>query len=78
MSVVATKAISAKLFVGTLELHSHLVDHTSEEIAADIISEVNKVMESYQARNPREPYSAPRFPSEVEEDERGQRAARDS
>jgi hypothetical protein len=61
MSVVATKAISAKLFVGTLELHSHLVDHTSEEIAADIISEVNKVMESYQARNPREPYGAPRF-----------------
>lgn len=61
MSVVATKAISAKLFVGTFELRSHLVDHTTEEIANDIVSEVNKVIDAYQGRNPMQQIGAPRF-----------------
>ncbi|BDD79627.1 hypothetical protein [Burkholderia phage FLC9] len=61
MSVVATKAISAKLFVGTFELRSHLVDHATEEMANDIIAEVNKVMNAYQERNPQERIVTPRF-----------------
>jgi hypothetical protein len=61
MSVVATKAISAKLFTGTFELRSHLVDHTTEEIANEIISEVNRIVDAYQGRNPMTVVGAPLF-----------------
>jgi hypothetical protein len=61
MSLVATKAISAKLFVGTFDLRIHLLDHTTEEIANMIIAEVNKVHDGYRARNPREQVGTPRF-----------------
>lgn len=51
MSTVATKAISAKLFTGTFDLRNHLVDNTTEEIANNIIAEVNTAIESYRVRN---------------------------
>lgn len=61
MSAVATKAISAKLFTGTFDLRSHLVDHTSEEHANDIIAAVNEVIDGYRARNPRQQVFTPVF-----------------
>jgi hypothetical protein len=61
MSVVATKAISSKLFVGTFDLRCHLLDHTTEEIADSIISEANKVHNAYLDRNPELRVGAPLF-----------------
>jgi hypothetical protein len=49
MSAVATKAISAKLFTGTFDLRCHLVDHTTEEIADDIVRAANETCEMYRA-----------------------------
>ena len=45
MSLVATKAISSKLFEGTFDLRIHLVDHTTEEIANDIIATTSPITE---------------------------------
>ena len=61
MSAVATKAISSKLFTGTFELRNHLVDHTTEEHANDIIASVNHTIEGYRARNPRQQAFTPHF-----------------
>lgn len=53
MSAIATKAISAKLFSGTFDLRNELVDHTTEEIANDIIHAVNEAIEMFRVRTAR-------------------------
>lgn len=61
MSAIATKAISAKLFTGTFDLRNHLVDHTTEEIADDIVRAVNELIELYRARELRKQPFTPLF-----------------
>lgn len=61
MSVVATKAISAKLFNGTFELRNHLVDHTTEDIADSIVHAVNDTIDAYRTRNPQQKIFTPLF-----------------